>query len=69
MHILLSKNMKMMNFQSDVISHLEVVWGWEIVQKASISSEEFNARTFRYEFLQELILEELFGNIKNMKKS
>ena len=60
-----------MNFQNhvDSILNLEVVKGWEIVQKTSIFSEEFNERTFRYEFLQELIPEELFGNIKNMKKS
>ena len=58
-----------MNFQSDVNSVLETVKGWEIVQKTSIVSEEFNGRTFRYEFLQELILEELFVNIKNMQKS
>ena len=38
------------------------------MQKTSILSEEFNGRTFRYEFLQELILEELFVSIKNMKK-
>ena len=58
-----------MNFQNDVNSVLEIVKGWEIVQKTSIVSEEFNGRTFRYEFFQELILEELFVNIKNMQKS
>ena len=39
------------------------------MQKTSIISEEFDGRTFRYEFLQELILEELFVHIKNMKKA
>ena len=58
-----------MDFQSEVHSVVEVVKGWEIVQKTSNVSEEFNGRTFRYEFLQELILEELFVNIKNMQKS
>ena len=58
-----------MNFQNDAKSTLEIVKGWEIVQKTSIFFEEFNGRTFRYEFLQELILEELFVSIKNMQKS
>ena len=40
-----------MNFQSDVHSAVEVVKGWEIVQKTSIFSEEFDERTFKYEFL------------------
>ena len=44
------KIMKNMNFQNDVYSVLEVVKGWEIVQKKSILSEEFNGRTFSYEF-------------------
>ena len=37
------------------------------MQKTSTASEEFDGRTFRYEFLQELILEELFVSIENMK--
>ena len=41
--------MTIMNFQSDVHSAVEVVKGWEIVQKTSKVSEEFNGRTFRYE--------------------
>ena len=61
--------MKIMHFQSDACSVLEVVKYWEIAQKTSILSEKFNGRTFRYECLQELILEELFVNIKNMKKN
>ena len=58
-----------MNFQKYVNLVLEVVKDWEIVQNTSIFPEEVNGRIFRYEFLQELILEELFVNIKNMKKS
>ena len=46
------KTMKIMNFQSDVHSAVEVVNGWEIVQKTSNVSEEFNGRTFRYEFFR-----------------
>ena len=46
------KTMKIMNFQSDVHSAEEVVKGWEIVQKTSNVSEEFNGRTFRYEFFR-----------------
>ena len=46
------KTMKIMNFQSDVHSAVEVVKGWEIVQKTSNVSEEFNGRTFRYEFFR-----------------
>jgi len=38
------------------------------VQKISIVSEEFNGRTLRYEFLQELILQELFVHIKKYEK-
>ena len=68
-YFLMFKIMKTMNFQNDVNSVLEVVKGWEIVQKTSIFSEEFNGRTFRYEFLQERILEELFVKIKNMQKN
>ena len=37
------------------------------MQKTSISSEEFNERTFRYQFLQELLLEELFVSPKISK--
>ena len=40
-----------MNFENHVDSILEVVKGWEIVQKTSIFSEEFDERTFKYEFL------------------
>ena len=54
-----------MDFQKDVFSFLDVIQGWEIVQKTSNFSEEFNERTFKYEFLQELILEELFGSTQN----
>ena len=46
------KTMKIMNFQSDVHSAVEVVKGWEIVQNTSNVSEEFNGRTFRYEFFR-----------------
>ena len=53
-----------MNFQRDVNSVLETVKGWEIVQKTSIFSEEFNGTAFRYEFLQELILEEILVSVK-----
>ena len=45
------KTMKTMTFQSDVHSAVEVVKGWEMVQKTSIFSEEFDERTFKYEFL------------------
>ena len=58
------KTMKIMDFQSAVHSVVEVVKGWEIVQKTSILSEEFNERIFRYEFCQELILEELLVSVK-----
>ena len=50
-YFLMFKIMKTMNFQNDVNSVLEVVKGWEIVQKTSIFPEEFDERTFKYEFL------------------
>ena len=37
------------------------------MQKTSNLSQDSNERTFRYEFLQELILEELFGSTQNME--
>ena len=40
-----------MNFQNDVHSILEIVKGWEIVQKTPIFPEEFDERTVKYEFL------------------
>ena len=43
------------DFQHDVSPFIEVVIIWEIVQKSSKMFEEFFGRTFKYEFLQELI--------------
>ena len=45
------KIMKTMNSQNDVNSVLEVIKGWEIVQKTSIFPQQFDERTFKYEFL------------------
>eukprot|EP00493_Phyllostaurus_siculus_P012934 UN13123 len=59
--------MKNMNSQNDVNSLLEVVKGSETVQKASIFCEEFDERTFKYEFLLITSPERTVQNSKNIK--
>ena len=66
-YFLMFKIMKTMNFQNNVNSVLEVIKGREIVQKTSIFSEEFDGRTFKYEFLLITPLGRTFQKSKNVK--